>query len=154
MSRTEPFGEVPRHPSAWCTVDCTSPQNAPWPAWTPSRSSITTMLGARRRDVVEVVEPLAGVEVVAELDHVLRADGHRLAEPDHRRQVGKRAVQMPRGVAQAAPLGVTISTRLQTVGVSIERRKSNWSCVTPCGPCVTPVVIGVRPPAFDGLALI
>ena len=59
--------------------------------------------GTRRGgDVVEIVEALAHIRGVAQAERVLGLDGDGLGETDHRRQVGKGAVEMPDRVAAAA----------------------------------------------------
>ena len=55
MSRMLPSVTTPRHPSALWTALCTSPQNAPKPACSPSRSWITLMRGRRTRADIVVI---------------------------------------------------------------------------------------------------
>ena len=77
----------------------------------------------RARDVVEIVEPLLHVAGLAERHRVLRLEGHRLGEADDGRKLGEWTMQMLDRVAEPRRSGTTISTRLHTVGVSIDSQK-------------------------------
>ena len=83
----------------------------------------------RGRDIVEVIHALLHIARAA--DRIAGANRHGLGEADHRRQIGKRTMQMLAPCSRAPRRsGATISTRLHTVGVSIDRRNANWLSVS------------------------
>jgi hypothetical protein len=89
-SRIEPLVTRPTAPRPRWIADCTSPQNAPAPASSASRSSITD----ERRLAARVDEAVIAVAAAAQLVGrqrrlVPRADGRGAREADHRWRVGK-----------------------------------------------------------------